>query len=135
MDSFTVFCMDQLARIRLHCRSLKSVNVPSLRLICDVSKIAKLFRRMFSVVNTIQAFVKFGDFTELYSLLAPDLIPSSFASLLTLMGQCSAVFVDIRPAGALLKTWENSGSVYTNKARIKDAELFRGSHPLFPRSC
>ena len=64
-----------------------------------------------------------------------DLIPSSFASLLTLMGYFPAVFVDIRPAGALLKTWENSGSVYTNKARIKDAVLFRESHPLFPRSC
>ena len=73
-------------KIHLHCWSLKSVNIPSLRLICDVSKIAKLFRCMFSVVNTIQAFVKFCDFEELYSLLAPDLIPSSFASLLTLVG-------------------------------------------------
>ena len=112
------FCVDQLAKIRRHCWSLKSVNIPSLRLICDVSKIAKLFRRMFSVFNTIQAFVKFCDFEELYSLLAPDLIPSSFASLLTLMGYFPAVFVDVCPAGALQKTWENSGSVYTNKARV-----------------
>ena len=84
---------------------------------------------MFSVVNTIQAFVKFCDFVELYSLLAPDLIPSSFASLLTLMGYFPAVFVDVCPAGALQKTWENSGSVYTYKARIKDAVLFWGKPP------
>ena len=34
------------------------------------------------------------------------------------MGYFPAVFVDVCPAGALQKTWENSGSVYTNKARV-----------------